>query len=101
MSHIQCHFVREGIGLRQICDYYWLLRNSSQEDRQVVADCLKGFGLRQMAGALMWVLDEMLQMDRALMLCEPDSYRGEWLLREIMDGGNFGYYAQRQYQGMW
>ena len=100
LSHIQRHFLRIGIGLRQICDYYWLLRNSSEEERQVVADCLKGFGLRETAGALMWVLNEVLQLDRKLMLCEPDSYRGEWMLRKIMDGGNFGYYAQAA-QGMW
>ena len=67
----------------------------------MVAAYLKGFGLRQMAGALMWVLGEVLQLDRALMLCKPDSYRGEWLLREIMAGGNFGKYVQRQHQGMW
>ena len=28
-----------------------------------------------------------------MMLCEAKSYRGEWLLREIMEGGNFGHYA--------
>ena len=66
----------------------------------MVAAYLKGFGLRQMAGALMWVLGEVLQLDRALMLCKPDSYRGEWLLREIMAGGNFGHYAGRRQQGV-
>ena len=49
----------------------------------------------------MWVLGEVLQLDRALMLCEPDGYRGEWLLREIMAGGNFGHYARRMHQGLW
>ncbi len=33
------------------------------------------------------------------MLCEKDSRRGEWMLREIMAGGNFGKYAQRQQLG--
>lgn len=101
LSHIQRHFLKIGIGLRQICDYYLLLKNSTEEDRWQIAVHLKGFGLRETAGALMWVLGEVLQMDRALMLCKPDSYRGEWLLREIMEGGNFGYYAERQNQGMW
>ena len=49
----------------------------------------------------MWVLGKVLHLEPALMLCEPDSYRGEWMLREIMAGGNFGFYAERQYQGMW
>lgn len=101
LAHIQRHFFELGIGLRQICDYFMLLRNSSEEDRRLVAAHLKGFGLRETARALMWVLGEMLQLDRALMLCEPDSYRGEWMLRVIMEGGNFGQHAQRLHQGNW
>ena len=101
LAHIQRHFFELGIGLRQICDYFMLLRNSSEEDRRLVAAHLKGFGLRETARALMWVLGEMLQLDRALMLCEPDSYRGEWMLRVIMEGGNFGQNAQKLHQGNW
>ena len=29
------------------------------------------------------------------MLCQPDSYRGKWMLREMMEGGNFGRYAHQ------
>lgn len=100
LSHVQCHFMVNGIGLRHVMDYYWLLRNASEEDRRLVAARLEDFGLRKMAGALMWVLGEVLQLDRALMLCEPDGYRGEWLLREIMAGGNFGKFAERQKKGL-
>ena len=67
----------------------------------MVTTYLTAFGLRQTAGALMWVLGEVFQMDRELMLCKPDSYYGECMLREIMEGGNFGQHAQRQHQGMW
>ena len=101
LSHIQHHFFRGGIGLRQVCDYYMLLKNSTEKDRWMVADYLTAFGLRQIAGALMWVLGEVFQMDRALILCKPDSYYGECMLREIMEGGNFGHHAQRQHQRMW
>lgn len=82
--------------LRQICDYLMLLRHATEEDRQTVADKLNTFGLRHAAEALMWVLGDVLHLDAGLMLCRPDSYRGEWMLREIMAGGNFGKYAQRQ-----
>ena len=96
LSHIQRHFLAGGIGLRQICDYLMLLRNSTEEERQAVAGKLKTFGLQHTAGALMWVLHEVLYLEPQLMLCEPDVYRGEWMLRETMAGGNFGKYAQRQ-----
>ena len=99
LSHIQRHFLVVGIGLRQICDYYWLLKNSTDEDRREVALHLSSFGLRFTASALMWVLHEVLHLDEDLMLCPPDSYRGEWMLREIMAGGNFGHHAEREKHG--
>lgn len=99
LSHIQRHFLVVGIGLRQICDYYWLLKNSTDEDRREVALHLSSFGLRFTASALMWVLHEVLHLDEDLMLCPPDSYRGEWMLREIMAGGNFGHHAGREKHG--
>lgn len=99
LTHVQRHFLVSGIGLRQICDYYWLLKNSSEEDRLEVAALLGSFGLRYTASALMWVLHEVLHLDEDLMLCPPDSYRGEWMLREIMAGGNFGHHAGREKHG--
>ena len=101
LAHIQRHFLGSGVGLRQICDYYLLLKSATKEDRQEVAALFKPFGLRHTAGALMWLLGEVLQLDKALMLCQPDDRRGEWMLREVMAGGNFGRYAQRLQQGLW
>ena len=99
LSHVQRHFLVGGIGLRHVCDYYWLLKNSTEEDRREVASHLSSFGLRFTASALMWVLHEVLHLDEDLMLCPPDSYRGEWMLREIMAGGNFGHHAGREKHG--
>ena len=101
LSHIQRHFMGSGVGLRQVCDYFLLLRASTPEDRREITEHLTAFGLRRTAGALMWLRGEVLHMDRALMLAEPDSYRGEWMLREVMEGGNFGHYAPKQQSGQW
>ena len=94
LAHVQRHFLARGVGLRHVCDYYVLLNNSTEEDRREVASHLGSFGLRRGAAALMWVLVEVLHLDERLMLCQPDSYRGEWMLREIMAGGNFGSYGK-------
>ena len=99
LSHVQRHFLVVGIGMRHVCDYYWLLKNSTDEDRREVASHLSCFGLRYTASALMWVLHEVIHLDEDLMLCPPDSYRGEWMLREIMVGGNFGHHAGREKHG--
>ena len=47
LSHIQWHFLYSGIGMRQICDYYWLLRNSTEEERKEVSGKQGRFGLKQ------------------------------------------------------
>ena len=101
LAHIQHHFIASGIGLRQVCDYYLLLQNSTEEERTEVAGLLKQFGLHRTAGALMWLLSDLLHIDRGLMLCETDDYRGAWMLRRIMEGGNFGHYASSVQQNIW
>ena len=101
LAHIQRHFFSEGIGLRQVCDYYWLLHHSTDDDRQTVASVLDKFGLSHAAGALMWMLGQVLRLDTRLMLCAADSQRGEWMLNEVMSGGNFGQYAERQRHRVW
>lgn len=90
LSHIFRHFIGGGVGLRQIVDYYVLLRHSCEDDRAELAANLNCLGLRRIAGALMWLLCEAFGLDESLMLCKPDEFRGEWLLREIVRGGNFG-----------
>ena len=95
LSHIQRHFLSSGVGLRQVCDYYQLLRHASEEELREVAVLIAPFGLRHIGEALMWVLREIFGLEDGLMLCAQDSYRGEWLLREILEGGNFGTYSSR------
>lgn len=101
LAHIQHHFLDEGIGLRQVCDYCLLLQHSTEEDRKAVADALERFGLRRTAGALMWLLGEVLHLDTGLMLCEADSLRGGRMLHRVMEGGNFGYYSQTARYSVW
>ncbi|MBR1388646.1 MAG: nucleotidyltransferase family protein [Prevotella sp.] len=101
LAHIQHHFLGGGIGLRQLTDYYYLLQTATAEDRQFAADHLRHFGLRHTAGALMWLLQRVLTLDDGLLLTAPDGMRGEWLLREVMAGGNFGRYAANLRQGIW
>ena len=95
LAHIQHHFLEEGLGMRHLCDYFLLLKNATEEDRQAVASVIRSFGLRHTAEALMWVLGEVLHLEEEKMYCKKDPYRGEWMLREMMAGGNFGHSAQR------
>lgn len=95
LSHIRRHFFGLGIGFRQLVDYFVLIQNSTEQDRKAVAQKLAPCGLRNIAGAVMYVLQRVFELDERLMLCKPDSNRGEVLLREVLADGNFGAHASR------
>lgn len=99
LAHVQRHFIEEGIGLRQITDYYILLKNSTPDDRATISNMLGKFGAKRFAGALMYLLKVIYNLDESLMLCPPDAKRGETLLAEIVNGGNFGWYRAERKSG--
>ena len=92
------HVFTEGIGLRQLIDYYFVLVKS--EERRVknltaLQRELKYLGLWKFAGAVMYVLHETLGLPEEKMIAPVDVNEGRFLLAEIMQGGNFGQYDTR------
>lgn len=94
LSHVYNHFLHEGIGLRQIVDYFFLLRREGEKDerREGLEKTLRYLGLEKIAGAVMWVLNEVLGLEEKYLIAPKDEKRGKALLVEIMKGGNFGFY---------
>lgn len=90
MVHINRHIFEEGIGLRQLMDYYFILRHSNSEERSAAYDVLCSVGLRKFVAVVMYILQEVFLLDRILMLCAPDSQLGDRLLNDVICGGNFG-----------
>lgn len=101
LAHISQHLLAEGVGMRQVVDYYMLLRAASPDERKQVAGMLKPIGLYHMAEALMWVLAETMHIEEELMLTRPHQRRGQWMLNRIIDGGNLGRFASSQATGLW
>lgn len=96
LSHIAKHFFREGIGLRQFVDYYFVLKQGFTEEERLKDEILlKRLGLYEVATAVMYVLKEVLCMDDRLLLVPVDERRGKFLLNEILLSGNFGRYDKR------
>ena len=91
LTHLYHHFFDEGIGMRQIIDYYYIVNN---DELLVVRDTLqrelKYLGLWKFAGAVMYVLHEALGLPEEKMIAPMDEKRGKLLLAEILNGGNFG-----------
>lgn len=94
LLHIYRHLFDEGIGLRQVIDYYFVLKNSVVDKERVLC-VMKSIGLIKFAGAMMWILHEVLNMPEEYMLCPANKNRGKQLLNEIMQAGNFGKYDER------
>ena len=91
LTHLYHHFFDEGIGMRQIIDYYYVVNN---DELLVIRDTLqrelKYLGLWKFAGAVMYVLHEALGLPEEKMIAPMDEKRGKLLLAEILNGGNFG-----------
>ena len=114
LSHLHRHIFTEGIGLRQLLDYYFVLlkwhtdltnltnsNNSLPQMTQINTDLdalrheLKYLGLWKFAGAVMYVLHEVFGLSEDKMIAPMDEREGRFLLDEIMRGGNFGQYDDR------
>ena len=102
MMHIFRHIYNEGIGLRQLLDYYYLLRKLSSSDRVWAMATLRKMGLGEFTAAVMWVIREVFLPssqsrtdDNDFLLCSPDEKSGRFLLNEIEIAGNFGKWDKR------
>ena len=92
LTHLYHHFFDEGIGMRQIIDYYYVVSmlNVNCEMLTWLPKELKYLGLWKFAGAVMYVLHETLGLSEEKMITPMDEKRGKLLLAEILNGGNFG-----------
>ncbi len=101
LLHLYHHFFYEGVGLRQVLDYYFVVK-SDKRSTQELADLqgnLKHLGLGKFAGAVMYVLHRVLGMSESEMIAPMDKRRGKLLLDEILIGGNFGHHDERHAWG--
>ena len=96
LTHLFEHFLSEGVGLRQVMDYYCVLKSGLPgAERAEAVGVIRDIGLRAFAGAVMWVLREVFGLEEAEMLVPMDERRGRVLLGEILMGGNFGQFESR------
>lgn len=100
MAHISMHVIKEGIGLRQLLDYYFVLQQGfTEEERRHDEQLLKDFGLYKIASAVMYVLKEILDMEPSMMIVPANERLGKFLMDEILLAGNFGQYDKRVEHG--
>lgn len=99
LVHIYRHVFDEGIGLRQLLDYYHILINSTAEQRKEAWGVVFQLGMAKFAGGVMCVLRECFMLKPEYYLCEVNIRHGKHLLKEILLAGNFGHYDGRYCHG--
>jgi len=117
MTHLFSHYFDEGVGLRQLLDYYYVMRiwrNDCMEKKdfqsqgmwveglgipvmstEEIMTVLRSFGMAKFAAAVMWVMQRVFALPDEWLICNPDKRRGKQLLDEIILSGNFGQYDER------
>ena len=98
LVHMHRHLFSEGLGLRQLMDYYFVLQNSfCRKDyvaetcrREILRDTVSGLGLQRFAEGIVWVLGRVFGLQMIQMPWTPNELNGRFLLEEVMRGGNFG-----------
>lgn len=99
LQHIYRHVLEAGIGLRQLLDYYYLLKALPESEKDAAVQDLEQLKMEGFAAGVMYVLQEAFCMERKDMIVEPDPVLGSFLLGEIMLSGNFGRYDPRNTKG--
>lgn len=96
LVHIYRHLFHEGIGLRQLLDYYYVLcQGFTDREREYTIHTLHSLGMQRFTSAVMWVLQTVFGLDNCYLLTKPNEREGRFLLNEIMLAGNFGHYDER------
>lgn len=101
LYHLYHHYFYEGVGLRQVVDYFFVVRkwNEDCEKLSSLQRELKLLGLWRFAGAMMFVLHQVMGLPVEMMFAPMDAKRGRMLLDDILNGGNFGRYDKRHAWG--
>ena len=101
LTHIYAHLMNEGIGLRQLVDYYFVLSMLSVncEMSTSLQKELKELGLWKFAGAIMYIMQEVFGMPASHLIVPPNEKYGRFVLNEVLEAGNFGRHDARNWFG--
>ena len=96
LSHLYRHIFTEGIGLRQLLDYYYVLIS---DDLSLIRDRvqkeLRELGLWIFAGAIMYIMQEVFGIPASRLIVPPNEKYGRFVMNEVLEAGNFGAHDAR------
>ena len=95
LTHIYAHLMNEGIGLRQLLDYYFVLLHADIKNVVELQRNLKYIGLWKFARAIMYIMHEVFGMPASRLIVPPNEKYGKYVLNEVLEAGNFGRHDAR------
>ena len=95
MAHMFRHYLEGGIGMRQMMDYYYILRHLDPADREPVMKTLKRLGMRRFTASVMASMWYNFGLEKEYFLCPPDKKRGKKFVNDSFAMGNFGVMDKR------
>lgn len=100
LMHMYNHAMSEGCGLRQFMDYYFLLKSINVDEYKDTANkTIERLGIKKFAGGVMWVLHEVFGLEYDRMLLPVNEHAGKYLMKDAMEGGNFGKHDESRHWG--
>lgn len=90
IHHAYRHIISGGLGLRQIMDLYYALENRDVSKDARLKVWIEKHGLKKISEAIMWLLVDVFGANADLLPWCLNEKEGQFLLEEIMIGGNFG-----------
>ena len=102
-AHLFFHFIREGIGLRQMCDWAMILdRYKDDIDPSQLSADLDGLGMKKAYRAFGGVLTTHLGLKTfPLPLNDSDLRASERIMKDILRFGNFGKPSRKVKESGW
>ena len=99
MAHMFRHYLEGGIGMRQMMDYYYILRHLNPADREPVMKTLKRLGMKRFTASVMASMWYNFGLEKEYFLCPPDMKHGKKLVNDSFAMGNFGVMDKRNRTG--
>lgn len=98
LLHCYRHMCGDGVGLRQIMDYFYVLRQGfSEEERTDAVRWIKKLGMYRFARGLMWVLQNVFGLEEKYLLMSSDDKEGRFIMQEVIQTGNMGHSDSRNW----
>lgn len=96
MAHMFGHFFSSRNNLKQVIDYYYLLKlGFSAKQRDEIVERFQKFGMMKYARGIMWIEHEVLGLDEQFLLVKPNETIGRLLLAETLNYGHELHYRSK------